>query len=548
MTRNTQNNEQDVKENAMHSGVRTFQTALVGLALIAGTQASAFTLDSAPAERNSDGSARLEVRVQNGSGRAIEDFGLLPSAGLVDECGGPAGAPQRIESGSGVDCVWQVPAAMDQASLGAWVRYANGEVEIQRIGWTQARGGSFPQAVLALVSSGVHDDTDLDGVLDAGETVDYAYRLINLGSLALDTLAVTDLDGAVSCPASTLAVNGDLVCTSSHVITVAEETAGLVENVIEATGFDGLGLPVQSSDQVIRASLGGRAGIAVLKSPFLADDADGSGFANLGDIVRYDFIATNTNEATLSAVELIEPDPSLIDTPITCEPQTFGGNAFAGNGTGVLAGGDSVRCIATYEIRQADVDAGQALNLVQAFGSTPLGLTVNGSGASALVISGPGALTVEKIVTPPVAQAGQTIVYTVTVSNTGPVTLFDVQIIDPLPVGIASFDWTCAGVFCPNPSGTGAINELIPAFPGGETVVYTVDAVVGFDAPPNVLNVVTVLPPGLVECQPDGTPTPCEADAGIEVVGEPIGVPAMGRIGVLFLLLGVAVIAIRARN
>lgn len=548
MTQTTQTIEQDVKETAMHSGVRTIQSALAGLALIAGAQASAFTLDATSVGRSEEGSARVEIRVQNGTGRAIEELRFLPSAGLVGECGGAAGAPGRIESGDGVDCTWQVPAAMDRASLGASVRYANGEIAIQRIDWVQSRGGSFPQGVLALVSTGVHDDTDLDGVLEAGETVDYAYRLINLGSLALDTLAVTDLDGAVTCPATALAVNGDLVCTSSHVITAAEEMAGLVENVIEATGFDALGLLVQSSDQVIRASLGGRAGIAVLKSPFLADDVDGSGFANLGDIVRYDFIATNTNEATLSAVELIEPDPSLIDTPITCAPQTFGGNAFAGNGTGVLTGGDAVRCTATYEIRQFDVDAGQALNLVQAFGTTPLGLAVNGSGASALVLSGPGALTVDKTVAPLVAQAGQTIVYTVTVTNTGPVTLFDVQVIDPLPTGIDSFNWTCAGAFCPNSSGTGAINELIPALPGGESVIYTIDALVGFDAPPNVLNIVTVLPPGLVECQPDGTPTPCEADAGIEIVGEPIGVPAMSRFGVLLLLLGIAIVAIRTRT
>lgn len=521
-------------------------SAALAATLLAAAPVSALTLDLVDETRNSDGSIRIGFRIQSGSNRAVDELRLLTSAGQLLGCGNPTDgfgrAASVLGSGGFVDCDWQLPAAMDRASLGGWIRYADGEVELQRLDWSQARGGSFPQAVLALVSGGIHNDTDLDGVLDAGESIDYAYRLINLGSLSLDTLAVTDIDGAVNCPATTLAVGASQVCTASHVITPAEQAAGLVENVVEVTGFDALGLPVQSSDQIIRASLGGRAGIAVLKSPFLADDVDGSGFANLGDIVRYDFIVTNTNDEPLTDVELIEPDPSLIDSPIVCNGTTFEGNAFAGNGTGALPVGDGVLCTAIYEIRQSDVDAGQALNLVNAVGTTPLALQVNGTGATSLVLSGPGELTVEKTVTPLIAQTGDSVVYTITVGNTGPVTLFDVQIIDPLPVGIDSFDWTCAGAFCLNGAGAGAINESIPVLPASETVTYTVDAVVGVGAPPEVLNVVTVLPPGLVECQPTGTPTPCEADAGIQV-GAPIGVPVLKPWGLVLLALCLAAFA-----
>lgn len=521
--------------------------ALAFAALALAGQAQAFTLDALPGSRSEDGDALVRFELANPGVRTIAALELVPSAGAVIECVGRSDVPAGLSPNASETCIWQVPAGMDQAVLAAHVRYADGAAEVQQLSWTESRGASFPQGVVLLAASGVHNDSDFDGLLDAGESIDYGYRLVNVGNLALDTLVVTDLDGVASCPGSTLAPGQNQLCTRSHVVTAAEAGAGQVNNTIEVTGFDALGLPVQSSSQVLRVNLGGSAGIAVIKSPFLSDDIDNSGFASLGDIVRYDFLVTNTNADALADVELIEPDPTLIDTPITCAGTTLGGNAFAGNGLGGLAAGDSVLCTATYEIRQADVDAGQALNLVNVTGTNDLNLVVNGSGASALVLSGPGALTVSKNVTPPLAVPGQDVVYTITVSNTGPVTLFDVQIIDPLPIGISSFDWTCSGTFCPNAAGSGPINELIPAFPAGQVVVYTVTALISPDAPDEVINTVTVLPPGLVACEPDGSPTPCEADAPLQVRGQAIGVPTLDSPALLLLVLSVLIIGLRAR-
>lgn len=523
--------------------------ALVGVVMLAASPASAVSMDSASTARSANGSAELAVefdgRATNQNGRAITSIDVRVSAGRVAECDNLAA---RLASNGAARCTWTLPGGVDQASMQAIVRYDDGTRALRSLRWSDQRGASVPQGILALVSSGVHADVDFDGVLDEGETIDYRYRLINLGSLDLASLAVTDLDGPVTCPSNSLAVGADQACLRSHVITAAEAAAGRVENVIDATGSDALGLPVQSSDLVIRVDLGGRSGIAVLKSPFLADDIDGSGFASLGDIVRYDFVATNTNDDTLTAVELIEPDPSLIDTPIVCDSTTLDGNPFSGNGTGELAGGDSVLCTATYEIRQSDVDAGQALNLVQAFGTNPLALRINGSGASALVLPGPGSLTVSKTVTPPVAVAGQPVIYTVTVTNTGSGTLFDVGIVDPIPIGIISFDWTCAGSFCPTASGTGSINELIPALPAGEAVVYTVDAVIAMDAPDDIENVVSVSPPGLIGCEPAAGPPPCLAIAPLVVIGQPIAVPMLGGFGMLVLVLLLSLVVLVRRT
>jgi uncharacterized repeat protein (TIGR01451 family) len=542
----------DNKDKAMQGSSRNGSRLGVpglaaALALFLAAPLSAFTLEALPEGRSSTGGLEARVELTAPAERSIDAVEFFPSSGALTNCSAQSGPAPVLEAGTAAICLWQIPAGMDQAALVAAVRYSDGSRAQRRVTLSQNRGGTFPQGVVILAGSGVHQDTDFDGELDQGETIDYSYRLINTGTLALDSLVVTDIDGPVAACSSSLGVGQAANCAQSHVVTAAEAAAGQVSNIVEVTGADSLGLPVQASDQLLRVNLEGRAGISVIKSPFLLDDVDGSGFANLGDIVRYDFVVTNTRSETLTLVDLVEPDPTLIDTPISCNGTTLDGNAFSGNGSGSLLGGDTVVCTATYEIRPSDITAGQALNLVEATATTPLNLTVNGTGASALVLSGPGALQVEKTVQPPQVVPGQQVVYTITVQNSGPVTLFDVQIIDPLPLGIDSFTWTCAGAFCPNASGTGAISETIPAFPAGEEVVYTVAATVALNAPINVLNVVTVLPPGLVECQPDGSPTPCEADAEIEITGTPIGVPMLNGVGLLALILGMLVLSVRAR-
>ena len=154
-----------------------------------------------------------------------------------------------------------------------------------------------------------------------------------------------------------------------------------------------------------------------------------------------------------------------------------------------------------------------------------------------------------------VVHYGATVTYTVRVDNVGIVPANNVTISDVLPTGISSFDWTCAaqnGATCPNASGSGAIVELVPVFPAGGGLIYTITAVVADAAPAQILNVVMVSPPGAVQCMPGGTPPPCSAQATVRTASAAItvAVPVDARwlqIMLALMLLGGAMVTLRSR-
>lgn len=481
----------------------------------------------------------VQVAVINPLGEAVTGLGwaLLPGDRMDCATGavGITNGTTRLEAGHAIECHWTPALQRNRSALVFHGRSGDGKAFRHSMHFDQRGAAMVPQGVVVLTAGGIHNDTDIDGLLDAGETIDYRYTLLNLGTLALSGLLVSDLDGNVNCPATTLAVGDSMLCNRSHMVSAAEEAAGRVDNPVEVTGLDALGLPVQSADLLLTLNLAGRAGLRVVKSPFLLDDADASGFASLGDRLRYDFVVANIDAEELSQVTLVEPDPTRIDTPIVCQPQTLSGAAYGGNGSGVLEALDLVLCSAEYQIRQLDVDLGEVLNLVEASARTPLAATVAASGASSVVLPGSGELTVSKSVDAALVAPGQLLNYTIEISNTGSVTLFNVQVEDPVPAGISAFAWSCAGALCPNPSGTGAISELIPAFPPGETVIYSVEAEVAADAPNLIVNQVTVLPPALVVCRPDNTPSPCQAQAPVNVLVTEFPIPTLGLLGMLLL-------------
>jgi uncharacterized repeat protein (TIGR01451 family) len=107
------------------------------------------------------------------------------------------------------------------------------------------------------------------------------------------------------------------------------------------------------------------------------------------------------------------------------------------------------------------------------------------------------------------------VTYTVTVTNTGTINASGTVVSDPLTTGIASATWICGatgGAVCPDPSGSGALNETLNTFPGGSSVIYAITATDADSLPPVVTNVATAQPPSGGQCA-DGSTPPCSANA-----------------------------------
>ncbi len=90
---------------------------------------------------------------------------------------------------------------------------------------------------------------------------------------------------------------------------------------------------------------------------------------------------------------------------------------------------------------------------------------------------------------------GETVAYVLTVANAGPSAATNVNVVDTLNAEFAGATWTCAaasGATCPNLTGTGSINETIPAVGPGATVTYTLRAQISTSARGSVTNTATV--------------------------------------------------------
>jgi len=93
-------------------------------------------------------------------------------------------------------------------------------------------------------------------------------------------------------------------------------------------------------------------------------------------------------------------------------------------------------------------------------------------------------------------KTGQTLTYTILVSNPGPSSVRAATVTDSLPAALTGASWTCAhaaGSTC-TPSGTGGIQDAVD-LPVGGTVTYTLTAAVGAGAGGTLANTASIAPP-----------------------------------------------------
>lgn len=99
-----------------------------------------------------------------------------------------------------------------------------------------------------------------------------------------------------------------------------------------------------------------------------------------------------------------------------------------------------------------------------------------------------------------IISAGQTITYTVTVSNAGPSDALGAVINDPIPAGVDSWDWICASTSggasgCDGITGSSSDFDDTVDLPAGGLIVYQVVARISDTASGDLVNTITVTAP-----------------------------------------------------
>ncbi|HXG26867.1 MAG TPA: DUF11 domain-containing protein, partial [Candidatus Binatia bacterium] len=233
----------------------------------------------------------------------------------------------------------------------------------------------------------------------------------------------------VSCEIDTTADPDELTCTDPslpggaswtvHIHGVTDDAdCGTVSNSAEVTTSN------DGSDEDDAEVLVACPALDIVKT-----DNDAT-YDEVGDVITYEITVTNIGNVTLTSVVVSDPNAPNIDC-----------SADPGQQTTIpsLAPGASVVCSASHTVTQEDLDNGEYLNTACAD---------DGEGGAEEVCDDedtPGeqnpALNVVKLATsvdgddtPPflVDEAGDVITYSITVTNTGNVTLHNVFIDDPL--------------------------------------------------------------------------------------------------------------------
>ncbi|WP_020074909.1 DUF11 domain-containing protein [Cryocola sp. 340MFSha3.1] len=170
-------------------------------------------------------------------------------------------------------------------------------------------------------------------------------------------------------------------------------------------------------------------------------------FATVGETVQYTFRIRNTGDVTLSGVAIADSLPGLSAVSYVWPSQL-----------GVLAPGQAATGFATVVVTQADLDAGRIHNTATVTSTTPGGTPVTDSDEHTVTSTAAPAIALDKTASGTVSAAGDLVEYRFTITNSGPLTLTDVEVRDPMP-GLSDirYQWP------------GAVGILVP----GQVVIGT---------------------------------------------------------------------------
>ncbi|SFR64384.1 beta strand repeat-containing protein [Litoreibacter janthinus] len=303
---------------------------------------------------------------------------------------------------------------------------------------TQTINVEGPDAEPAFAISKTPDVSDFTMV---GDEIVYTFVVGNAGNVTLfDQPEITD-DKIGTFDCGTIPVTGllpleTLTCTATYAVTQNDVDAGFVTN-IASVDSDDVPAPAEAT-----ATVNGTRtpGVSMTKTPSITADAA------VDDIITYTYTVTNTGNTRLFDVAVTDAQTSAAGT----NPLAIAGdsltedNGETGNSTDsgangswdVLAPGDVVEFTASYTVTQADVDLAAPLTNDASVSATgPPGTTPPSDTATVSVPvqdTDPQLEAVKLVSSSTGSEAGDTVNFSITIANTGNVTLDAPVLVDTL--------------------------------------------------------------------------------------------------------------------
>jgi uncharacterized repeat protein (TIGR01451 family) len=285
---------------------------------------------------------------------------------------------------------------------------------------TLAKAGSLDDAVMAPT-----------GRADVGDTINYTFAVTNSGNVTLTNVKITDplipaLAANTACTIASLAPGAtDNGCTGTYTLTQSDVNAGARANTASVTGKPPTGANVGTTDSTTvpltaaPAITFTKAGTLDMTVVPLATRSD------VGDKIAYVFKVTNTGNVTLTNVRITDPLMPAVAAAPACTIATL------------APGAANSACTGSYTLTQADVDAGTRANTASVAATPPTGADLTTTDTKTITLPSDSTITLAKTGTLDlgangVANVGDAVSYTFTVTNTGNVTLTNVSLTDPV--------------------------------------------------------------------------------------------------------------------
>ncbi len=328
--------------------------------------------------------------------------------------------------------------------------------------------------------------TDAPDVAVAGTNVSYTLSVTNRGPATATGVSVTDTlpagttfvsgsggcsasGGIVTCAVGTLAPGSSLALG----VTIATPpTPGVIDNTATVSATEPDPNPGNNTDPE-PTTLVARADVAILKT--------GPASVTAGSALSYTLTIVNNGPSVAENVTVTDPTPAGLTFVSTAGDCT---TAFP-CALGALAPAATRTIVATYQVPSAYTVPDPIVNTaVVATTTADADPTNNSSTATApLVVNGDVRLTKSA---PATVIAGQTITYTLIITNDGPSDATGVSVADPTPAGLV-FQANIGACTTAFPC---ALGTLVPGATRSITATYQVPP--GYTAPDPIVNTATV--------------------------------------------------------
>ena len=257
-----------------------------------------------------------------------------------------------------------------------------------------------------------------------GDVLNYTITVSNSGNVTIDNVVVSDTKadaGSLSYVSgddgdNLLQVGEEWIYSAIHTVTQSDLDAGSFVNVASVTGDDPEDNPVSDDTPPVTVPSDQSTNITVTKS------ATESSYSKVGDILNYTITVSNSGNVTIDNVV-------VSDTKADAGSLSY---VSGDDGDNLLQVGEEWIYSAIHTVTQSDLDAGSFVNVASVTGDDPEDNPVSDDTPPVTVPSDQSPnITVTKSATESnYSKVGDILNYTITVSNSGNVTIDNVVVSD----------------------------------------------------------------------------------------------------------------------